>query len=166
MIAEVEMWKIIEGYKEYSISSFGNVKNNKTQQILRPNVNMNGYEYVVLCYDTKRHTRQIHRLVAQAFLQSIEGCELVDHKDSNKTNNHFNNLRFVTKSQNEMNKGISKANTSGIRGVSFCKQRNCWRGRVKLNGKDIHIGFFKTLDEAKVAMKIAHEKYFGEYRFE
>ena len=35
----IEEWKILQNYKNYSVSNFGNIKNNKTNRILKQNFN-------------------------------------------------------------------------------------------------------------------------------
>ena len=42
----IEEWKIIEDFKGYSISNYGNVKNNKTNKVLRQSHNKQKYSYV------------------------------------------------------------------------------------------------------------------------
>lgn len=61
--------------------------------------NRNGYLEVTLWKDNCQYTRSVHSLVAQTFLGVYEGLE-VNHKDGNKTNNHVDNLEWVTRQQN------------------------------------------------------------------
>ncbi|MCH7686587.1 MAG: HNH endonuclease [Planctomycetes bacterium] len=44
-----------------------------------------------------------------------------DHINRNRLDNRDENLRFVTFSQNQINKGLSTRNTSGFKGVCFCR---------------------------------------------
>lgn len=49
---------------------------------------------------------------------------------------------------------VQMANTtasSGVPGVSWHKQRNKWRSRIKVNARDIHLGLFDTKEEAAKA---------------
>lgn len=91
-----------------------------------------------------------------------EGFE-VDHKDLVKSHNWIDNLRLVTKSQNQHNRGMSKNNTSGVKGVSKCKQTGMWKARVTFHGKEYHVGRFKLLDEAKEAVKLKRNELHGEF---
>ena len=52
----------------------------------------------------------------------------IDHKDNDQLNNRIENLRPATRSQNCSNTGIGKKNTSGVKGVSWSKRNNKWRG--------------------------------------
>lgn len=53
-----------------------------------------------------------------------------------------------------------KNNTSGVRGVSFMKNKGKYRAYINLRGKQKHLGIFEALGEAKEARKAAEEKYF------
>jgi len=78
--------------------------------------------------------------------------DCIDHIDRIKTNNIGYNLRSVTKSQNAMN-------LSNIKGVYFCKRSNRWIASIMLNYKKIHLGTFKSKDDALNCYKINKEKY-------
>ena len=104
------------------------------------------------------------------FIMNSKYNEVVDHIDHPKTNenkydNRKSNLRRVTQSQNCMNQHIRSNNTSGVKGVSWCKEKNKWQVKITVNYKQIHLGFFDEgkLQDAINARKNAEEKYFGEY---
>jgi len=99
----MEVWKGIEKFKNYDVSSFGNIRNNKTNKILKYCANKKGYRMVTLC-DNIRKTITIHRLVACAFIENINNLPQIDHIDRNKTNNNVENLRWVTQQHNMWNK--------------------------------------------------------------
>lgn len=54
----------------------------------------------------------------------------------------------------------SKANTSGVRGVSFKKDKNKYRARIRFKGKEYHLGYYDTLGEAERARKKAEENFY------
>ena len=56
--------------------------------------------------------------------------------------------------------GISKANTSGIRGVDYSKEKNKYRARIRFKGKEYHLGYFDTIEKAENARKVAEEKFY------
>jgi hypothetical protein len=95
-----EVWKPIEGFESYSISSFGRVYSKKTNKILRAKLNINNYYCVVLCDSGKITTKRVNRLVAIAFIPNSLNKSEVNHKDGNKTNNNINNLEWVTHKEN------------------------------------------------------------------
>lgn len=98
-----EIWKDIKGYNGlYQVSNTGFVKSfqTKTPFIKKFNKNHQGYLSVALCLDNKVKLVKIHRLVAEAFLPNPENKPQVNHKDGNKSNNHVDNLEWVTASEN------------------------------------------------------------------
>lgn len=59
-----------------------------------------GYKYITLKHSPNRKNYKVHKLVALVFINNSELKPDVNHKDGNKTNNHVNNLEWVTKSEN------------------------------------------------------------------
>lgn len=100
----------------------------------------------------------IHRLI----LNAPEHLE-VDHIDGNRLNNQRSNLRLATSSQNKMNRGPRKDNTSGYKGVSWHSQRLKWTARVKTGQKYIHLGLFDSKEAAALAYNSAARQLHGEY---
>ena len=95
-----EIWKEIIGYKNYSVSSCGMVKNNLTGRILSIKCKKDGYISVVLTNDRKK-SFQIHRLVAQHFIDNPDNKPTVNHKNGKKSDNRMENLEWLTmKEQN------------------------------------------------------------------
>ena len=157
----IEEWKVIDGYNNnYSISNKGNVKNNKTDKILKQGIDRNGYNNLDLYVNGKRKKVVIHRLVALTFIPNPENKPCVDHINNIKTDNNVNNLRWATNSENQYNKKLSKINTSGAKGVCYHKRDKKWLASIKLDGIKIHIGYFDTIEEAKQArIKKANEAF-------
>lgn len=89
----------------------------------------------------------------------------VDHKNHNTYDNRKQNLRVANASQNNMNKGLRKHNTSGVTGVSWNNRDNRWVAQIGFNKKNIHLGNFVNFEDAVNARKKAEIKYFGEYRY-
>ena len=125
----IEFWRLISGYDNYEISSHGRVRNNKTNRIMKPSTDKDGYKIISLTNDEKRKAHKVHRLVAFAFLDKNDEHTEVDHIDQNKINNMVNNLRWTTKSVNQRNKSRQHNNTSGESGVCFHKRCNYWVAR-------------------------------------
>ncbi len=91
-----EQWKKIEGYDNYKISNKGRVRNTTTRKFLEGGVNNCGYVKIGLTKDKKMRLHQLHRLVAQAFVENPEHKELVRHIDEDNLNNDFSNLYWVS----------------------------------------------------------------------
>lgn len=81
-----EIWK---QYKDtnYEVSNLGNVRNTKTNRMLKPCKTLKGYLRVYLSINKKQKWIFIHRLVAEAFIQNPLNLLYVNHKDENKVNN-------------------------------------------------------------------------------
>ncbi len=101
-----EIWKDIKGYEGlYQISNLGRVKSFRgsaklgkpKEFILKPCLINSGY-YVVTLYanNRKKHKFQVHRLVAETFIDNPQGFPCVNHKDEDKTNNCVSNLEWCT----------------------------------------------------------------------
>ena len=159
-----EIFLKINGYKNYSVSDQGNIRNDTKLKILKQPINRYGYKTVTLRKNGKNKTCTIHKLVADAFLEKIKDKDYVDHIDGIKTNNHLGNLRYVSLSENSMNKSMHNNNTSGMPGVHYAKKDKKWQVRIMYNKKRIQIGNFSDLDDAIRARKIAQDKYFGKYQ--
>lgn len=112
-----EEFKKIDGYDNYSVSNTGLVRNDIKQRIMKSSLRR-GYHRIGLCKDGNRKSFDIHRLVANAFLDNLENKPQVDHIDNNRTNNYVSNLRWVSNQENQMNSSMSKRNTSGVKGIS------------------------------------------------
>jgi hypothetical protein len=85
----------------------------------------------------------------------------IDHIDRNPLNNQRENLRGATHGQNVCNQGPSKANTSGVKGVSYEKRTNRWRVRVGHEGKTYHFGSYADKEDAKRVASIQRKKLHG-----
>lgn len=88
---------------------------------------------------------------------------IIDHIDGNPLNNKIENLREVTKSQNSLNAKLSKANTSGVKNVTWETTRQKWRVQVYLKGKRVYSNRFDNLELAELVATEARNKYHGEY---
>ena len=114
----------------------------------------------------KRLIKLIHRLVAIAFIQNPDDKHFIDHIDNSRTNNIIENLRWATRSENSHNRTKQCNNTSGYKGVNFHKRKQKYQASIRLNGKCIHLGYYKSAEEASEAYKnkaIELHKEFAKY---
>lgn len=161
---EIEIFRPIQNYSNYSASTYGNIRNNTTNKILKPRLNKkNGYYYIQLWKNGKSINRSLQRIIANTFMTNPDNKRCVDHIDRNKANNNVNNLRFATHTENNINKTTFK-NTSGYVGVSWSKQNKKWQAQIGINGKNKHLGFFDKASDASTARINAEIECFGEFR--
>jgi hypothetical protein len=111
-MTEEEIWIDVKGYEnEYLVSNLGRVKSLDRHlthknghlyfhrgRILSQGEHSGGYLQIGL---GRKKNVYVHRLVAQHFLDSVDGKNEVNHKDGNKKNNHYSNLEWVTPSENQ-----------------------------------------------------------------
>ena len=116
-----EIWKDIKGYEGmYQVSNLGRVRSLKygKYKILKGS-KTNGYLQVRLSKNGYQTTYRIHRLVAETFIDKIEGKNCVDHINGIRDDNRSENLRWCTVKENsnfplaikhiqEANKGKNK----------------------------------------------------------
>lgn len=114
--------KLINGFENYSVTLDGRVINNTTKKRKKPSDNHsgNGYLYVDLYKDGKRHRKYVHRLVAEAYLLNPYNLPLVNHIDGNTKNNYYKNLEWCTPKQNVEHAskvlGVMKQYENGCKG--------------------------------------------------
>ena len=92
----IERFKKIDGYDNYSVSTFDRVRNDTNNQILKPGGDGRGYYIVCLHKNKKRKTHKVHRLVGLAFIPNRDDKPIVDHIDGYPSNNHLKNLRWAS----------------------------------------------------------------------
>lgn len=85
----------------------------------------------------------------------------LDHIDGNRGNNRIGNLRAATIGQNQANKGLSPYNLLGIKGVR--RYKGSFRAHIRFNGTGMHLGTFKTAEEAAEAYRKAAVRLRGEF---
>ena len=162
---DYEVFLPIENYDNYFVSNFGNIKNSKTNRILKPSIHKKGYKLVVLCKNGIRKTFKVHRLVGKAFLENVDDKPMIDHIDNNPANNNVKNLRWCSQKDNLANQGKQKNNKSGFKGVSFDKHANKYRAMISINGKLKHLGLFETAEEASKVYEAKAKEIHGDFYY-
>lgn len=84
-----------------------------------------------------------------------------DHRDGNGLNNRRENLRRATTQENRRNVGLRRDNTSGFKGVQ--RQNGKWVPRIAVDGKQRHLGYFSTPEDAHAAYCRAASALHGEF---
>jgi len=87
----------------------------------------------------------------------------IDHADGDKANNKISNLRECDKSLNACNSKIRIDNQSGMKGVSWNKQRSLWRAYINAEGRRIELGHFACKSKAGDAVNAARTSLHGQF---
>ncbi len=124
----MELWKDIPGYEGiYEVSSTGRVRSSKNkttqsvlhgerkwqQRILKQKSDKNGYKRVSLWKNKMVKDFLVHRLVAMAFIEKVDGKDIINHKDGIQWNNHVSNLEWCTYQENNAHAIENRLNTVG-----------------------------------------------------
>lgn len=92
-----KQWK---NFGNYKISEFGEVVSLFTGKLLTQAITKDGYFKVDLTLDIGRKKFSVHRMVALLFLDNYTEDLEVNHKDADKSNNHYTNLEMCTHAEN------------------------------------------------------------------
>lgn len=106
----------------------------------------------------------MHRVILERMIsRTLRANEQTDHINGNGLDNRRENLRICTPAQNRCNRGKTKANKSGYKGVCWDEKRSKWESIIRVSGKAIHLGRFSTAEEAARAYDDAATKLHGEF---
>jgi len=85
----------------------------------------------------------------------------MDHRDTDRTNNAWHNLRLATRSQNMANRRAK--NRHGFKGINYIRKTGRWLAQICVNYKKMHVGVYSTREEAHAAYVEAAIKHHGEF---
>ncbi len=86
--------------------------------------------------------------------------KFIDHRNRNKEDNRWSNLRETNNKFNMLNATVLKSNTSGVKGVSWRKKMSDWRAYITVDSVQKHLGVTAKFEEA-VALRFAAEQCLG-----
>lgn len=132
----------------------------KTKKGLSPVGSWTRQGYESFLFNCERYAT--HRIIFIYHRGDISSnCE-IDHKDGNTLNNKIDNLRLSVRKQNVRNSSLQSNNTSGIKGVSWNKDRNVWMARLG-SGKNRIEKSFKNIDDAEKFLRSLRIQLHGEF---
>lgn len=116
-----------------------------------------GYRQIMINFKPYRTHRLIY-LYHKGYTPPI-----VDHINGDVSDNRIENLRSATINENAYNSKVRPDNTSGVKGVTWDKNKSRWMARVIVNGKCINLGRYKELELAGLVATEARDKYHKEF---
>jgi hypothetical protein len=161
----MEVWKDIEGYEGlYEVSNFGSVKSLskkvvrekngfwiQPEKILKPSITKSGYCHVRLYKDFNFKVFLLHRIVAKTFIANPYNKSSVNHKNGVKNDNCFENLEWVTNSENTLHafrNGLLKPLKGDLNGSSKLTKSQVLEIRNKLDNK---VFVYKIMEEYRIS---------------
>lgn len=121
-------------------------------------INNDGYRSISVL----KERYQAHRLVYiyhYGYFPSI-----LDHINGDRSDNRIENLRPATARQNGMNKIVGKNNTSGVKGVHFCKSVNKWKAVIRSGkGTRLTVGYYADIKDAEKSIMQKRIELHGEF---
>lgn len=161
-----EVWKRIKGFTRYCVSNYGRIKRMEREQhrliylgfhkcykmtaryfpeMIKKDSRCGDTEYrkIQLIDDNgKSQTLLVHRIVAEAFLPNPLGLPEVDHKDGNPANNSVDNLKWVTRVENNANPIRKNRQSESLKGIKKPPMTQEQKDKIR-----------KTISERKVNCK-------------
>lgn len=96
-------------------------------------------------------------------IKGAKKSQHVDHKNGNSLDNRDDNLRTCTRSQNLCNRGKTKRNSTGYKGVSRDKRRNRFVANIRCQNESYYLGSFLDRQSAANAYDAAAIRLHGEF---
>ena len=103
-----------------------------------------------------------HKYMHCVIMDTPPGMD-TDHINGDRLDNRRSNLRVCTRAQNTHNQKVSKANSSGYKGVHWHKHDKRWRTQIKTGGKKIYLGNFHSKEYAALAYNRGALQYHGAF---
>jgi len=147
------VWMFSDGHRDKA----GNCNNWNSHYAGKPaftSMMRNGYRIGAVC----NRSMLAHRVI-WAMVSGQWPADQVDHINGDRQDNRLENLRAVSRADNNKNSKRPCTNTSGAIGVCKSPTRGKWLAQIKVGGQVFHLGTFERKSDAISARKKAERKY-------
>lgn len=158
----------IEGFPNYYVTSFGRVIAGPSVKGRHPNTYLQlspgGKRYLnaTLIKESKRYTKLIHMLVAEAFIPNSEGKPTVNHKNGeDRYNNNKDNLEWADHSEQQehaLQTGLKRPKSWGIHELAG-QHNKPFQVKCRIKGVSKYFGVYFTFEEASSVLDKICEEY-------
>jgi hypothetical protein len=114
------------------------------------------------CIHVSGRSYKAHQL-AWLYVTGVWGRPTIDHRDLDKANNRWSNLRRATRSANGANRRRHRNNACGFKGVYLHRKSGKWHAQIRKDGKAYYLGSFSTPQDAHKAYVAVARDLFGEF---
>lgn len=121
-------------------------------------LNPNGYRYIEVCGE-----RFLAQRLAWFYVTGEWPPHEIDHKDCDRNNNRWSNLRKATRTQNSHNSRLKPSSTTGYKGVYFDKRYGKYAAKIRHHYTRLSLGYFDTAEEAHRAYVAKSTELYGEF---
>lgn len=140
-------YRRLTDFKTYRVYEDGRIYSERSDKFLKHHVTKGGYHTLGLRKDSISETCTITvaQIVARAYIENPRNLPEVDHLDKDTHNNHYSNLRWVTKKQNYQ--GVNKSKFGCIFKVDDPRRTKQWVASATIDKRRNQL-YFLTKEEA------------------
>jgi hypothetical protein len=128
--------------------------NSRYADTVAGSVGKHGYRSIKI----DRAQYKAHR-IAWIYMVGHEPNNHIDHTNGMRDDNRWENLRDVPRMENNKNAKKRSDNSSGVQGVSWQKRMGKWAAQIGVFGKQTHLGYFDSIEDAAGARRRAQQQY-------
>lgn len=116
--------------------------------------------YIQVSYKNKSY---LAHLIIWYIVKGEWPTQDIDHRNTIRSDNRIDNLRYSTDNENQWNKSMSRNNTSGYKGVSWHEKSGKWRADVVKHGKRVTVGYYRSRETANDVLRLVREILHGKF---
>lgn len=121
---------------------------------------LHGSGYLFIMVDRVRYAA--HQL-AYLYMTGKWPSRDLDHRDRDKSNNRWSNLRLATHAENGANRGLTRSNKSGLKGAWWDLKDRKWKSQIRIHGVRHYLGSFDCPAAAHLTYAVAAVRAYGEF---